>query len=216
MKNERRIVNPKCVDCSMCSEVTKDFLGGSIPESERYYQCLAIMEGECVESVMLTPKLLTLQQTAAKLHANDTNSIWSEVASFEELRNGLVEALTGYEQSEETYKFYVSILMDIPGPGGFKEIQQLGWYIEQTGGNCMVAQKQFGDVFICVTDESIAVLNKSLMDDDGIDEENVIYSMHIDMHQTLKGIPNITHQVKQEILKVYRLFCKEYGWEPVI
>jgi len=217
MENKQRIVNPKCAECGMCSKVTHTFANGArLQEHEQYYQCLAMMEGECVKSVMITEDDLALQHAINKLQKNDGNGTWDEITSIDELRNSLVEARKGYKQNEETYSFYQAILIDLPGPGGFKEIEELGWVIHQTGGNCRVAEKQFGNEFICVTDDAICSLDKSIMED--IDETNYIKNICIEKHTTVDMLDFVcsSYEMKQEVLKVYQLFCREYGWEPCI
>lgn len=56
---------------------------------------------------------MTLEQAINRLQQNDPNGTWNEVESIEELKECLLEAMTGYEETEETYLFYQNILNQI-------------------------------------------------------------------------------------------------------
>jgi len=52
---------------------------------------------------------LTLKSAINILQNNDQNGTWYEVETIEELKESLLEAMTNYEESEETYIFYQDI-----------------------------------------------------------------------------------------------------------
>ena len=52
---------------------------------------------------------LSLQNAINILQQNDQNGTWYEVETIEELKESLIEAMTNYEESEETYLFYLDI-----------------------------------------------------------------------------------------------------------
>ena len=54
--------------------------------------------------------LLELNMAIDKLMKNDRNATWDECETLEEVREGLVEAIKGYDVEEETYRFYNEIL----------------------------------------------------------------------------------------------------------
>ena len=56
---------------------------------------------------------MTLENAIALLMKNDHNATWEECKTLEELKEGLSEALKGYEETEENYVFYKSILEQI-------------------------------------------------------------------------------------------------------
>lgn len=56
---------------------------------------------------------MSLQIAIDCLMTNDHNATWDECESIEELKEGLSEALTGYEPEEETYQFYKTIMEQI-------------------------------------------------------------------------------------------------------
>ena len=55
-------------------------------------------------------KNLTLNQAIKTLMNNDKNGTWYDIQTTSELKESLIEALTGYDQTETTYVFYHSIL----------------------------------------------------------------------------------------------------------
>lgn len=52
---------------------------------------------------------MTLNQAIKSLQSNDHNSTWDEVQTIPELKECLAEAMTGYQETELTYKFYSNI-----------------------------------------------------------------------------------------------------------
>jgi len=50
-----------------------------------------------------------LQNAINILQDNDSNATWYEVKSIKEMKLCLLEAMTNYEEGEETYKFYLDI-----------------------------------------------------------------------------------------------------------
>lgn len=52
---------------------------------------------------------LKLQNAIDILQSNDSNGTWYEVETIEEMKESLIEAMTNYDKSEETYSFYLNI-----------------------------------------------------------------------------------------------------------
>ena len=48
-----------------------------------------------------------------QLMINDNDSIWFECFTLEEIKEGLIEALTGYQEYEATYQLYDGMLQKI-------------------------------------------------------------------------------------------------------
>lgn len=53
---------------------------------------------------------MNLTTATNKLMRNDKNATWNECTTIEELKEGLLESMKGYEEEEETYIFYKCIL----------------------------------------------------------------------------------------------------------
>jgi len=56
-----------------------------------------------------------LQTVINRLMANDRNASWDECETLEEVAEGLLAAMEDYDETEETYQFYKSILNSILG-----------------------------------------------------------------------------------------------------
>ena len=54
-----------------------------------------------------------LQTVINRLMANDRNASWDECETLEEVAEGLRNAMEDYDETEETYQFYASILSSI-------------------------------------------------------------------------------------------------------
>jgi hypothetical protein len=54
-----------------------------------------------------------LQGIIDRLMANDHNATWDECETLDEVADGLREAMKDYDETEETYQFYASILSSI-------------------------------------------------------------------------------------------------------
>jgi hypothetical protein len=54
-----------------------------------------------------------LQGIIDRLMANDRNASWDECETLDEVADGLREAMKDYDETEETYQFYASILSSI-------------------------------------------------------------------------------------------------------
>lgn len=50
-----------------------------------------------------------LQNAINILQSNDQNGTWYEVETIEEMKESLIEAMTNYEETEETYIFYMEV-----------------------------------------------------------------------------------------------------------
>lgn len=63
--------------------------------------------------LMLLDLKITIERAIKKLMNNDKNTTWDECRNTEELKEGLTEALKGYDETEETYQFYNGILKNL-------------------------------------------------------------------------------------------------------
>jgi len=50
-----------------------------------------------------------LQNAINILQTNDMNGTWYEVETVSEMKESLLEAMTNYEETEETYLFYLDV-----------------------------------------------------------------------------------------------------------
>lgn len=64
---------------------------------------------------MKSPYTDKLQTVINRLMANDPNASWDECETLEEVAEGLLAAMEDYDETEETYQFYKSILNSILG-----------------------------------------------------------------------------------------------------
>ena len=63
-----------------------------------------------MKSISPTDKL---KSVINRLMANDRNASWDECETLEEVAEGLKAAMEDYDETEETYQFYASILSSI-------------------------------------------------------------------------------------------------------
>lgn len=61
----------------------------------------------------ITEQTELLNTAIDRLMENDSNASWDECESVDELRECLIEAMSGYEPTEETYIFCADVLQSI-------------------------------------------------------------------------------------------------------
>ena len=79
---------------------------------EGWYRCEEYMSEQQQTVTTDTDKLQTIINS---LMANDHNASWDECETLEEVAEGLRNAMEDYDETEETYQFYASILSQIEG-----------------------------------------------------------------------------------------------------